>query len=114
MRISDWSSDVCSSDLVELRQAAPPCWEKHRTPPGCTGRVAFFYVPDNPLAKIQRIGFANDSPPHMVNHISAPWESPARQRHTADRKRAVTGKSMTVRVELGGRSIITKKKETSI
>src|SRR3546814_21007105 len=82
MRISDWSSDVCSSDLrrpvpaawcparissaqaerrcapsarppspapapsawvqrchgpVELRQAAPPFWEKHRTPPRLHG-----------------------------------------------------------------------------
>src|SRR3546814_9004090 len=31
MRISDWSSDVCSSDLLERRHAASHCWDTRRT-----------------------------------------------------------------------------------
>src|SRR3546814_18234322 len=35
MRISDWSSDVCSSDLPEpdIETAAPPAWKRRRVPP---------------------------------------------------------------------------------
>src|SRR3546814_12774528 len=35
MRISDWSSDVCSSDLPEpdIETAAPPAWKRRRAPP---------------------------------------------------------------------------------
>src|SRR3546814_17112439 len=40
MRISDWSSDVCSSDLAARRPAHPVAAEIHRTPrpaPPCHG-----------------------------------------------------------------------------
>src|SRR3546814_9219915 len=33
MRISDWSSDVCSSDLVEGHSGAPPCAGQLLRPP---------------------------------------------------------------------------------
>src|SRR3546814_16307529 len=84
MRISDWSSDVCSSDLVgggqiDARAADVPLlrsdgrphhdrWTGHRT--GDTGVVA---------------------------------------RRGGDRKSVVEGKSVSVRVDLGGRRIIKKK-----
>ena len=42
----------------------------------CTRRVAFFHVADDPLAKIQRIGFSLDPPPNMVNHTSSTLQSP--------------------------------------
>src|SRR3546814_4970900 len=35
MRISDWSSDVCSSDLVRFRHAAPDSRDEYRRVFGC-------------------------------------------------------------------------------
>src|SRR3546814_3568919 len=71
MRISDWSSDVCSSDLK-------PIAEEHLMP----GRVAVRRR-RRPRARQRRIG-------------SADW------------KCVVSGKSVSVRVDLGGRRIINK------
>src|SRR3546814_3692064 len=34
MRISDWSSDVCSSDLLTVLSACPPCTDFSRAKPG--------------------------------------------------------------------------------
>src|SRR3546814_18002569 len=72
MRISDWSSDVCSSDL-RLYQRLP-----HRPP--VAGRQA-----------------VRDRRRH--------------QRNQRSEERRV-GKSVSVRVDLGGRRIIKKKKQT--
>src|SRR3546814_15016992 len=73
MRISDWSSDVCSSDLRRHRVAG----HGHR--------------------------------------IGARWSRnrvrPLRPR--ADRKSVVKGKSVSVRVDLGGRRLIKKKTKHS-
>src|SRR3546814_13365237 len=65
----------CNAALVPLSFGMPHRRAGRNTehPRGCTGLVAFFYVPDNPLANLQRIGFASDSPPHMLHHFSAPW-----------------------------------------
>src|SRR3546814_18028343 len=83
MRISDWSSDVCSSDLLleyHLRasRAGPPVAPR----PGG--------------------GDYEDAPP---GSLGALHEGPA----LADRKSVVSGKSVSVRVDLGGRRIIQKK-----
>src|SRR3546814_15042850 len=76
MRISDWSSDVCSSDLPG------PGPEKRATSPAATGTVG---------------GLAGDED-------GGAGEEP-------DRKSVVEGKSVSVRVDLGGRRIIKKKKK---
>src|SRR3546814_21126910 len=82
MRISDWSSDVCSSDLpVCLRCALP------RT------RCATLLATPNGTA------VANPGP-----------DIPSVPR---DRKSVVWGKSVSVRVDLGGRRIIKKKNKCS-
>src|SRR3546814_11640989 len=47
-------------------------------------------------------------------HAVALWTRDAAQRSNLDRKRVVSGKSVSVRVDLGGRSIIQKKKRTHI
>src|SRR3546814_9024745 len=84
MRISDWSSDVCSSDL-------------HHTPespasPGCEALL----TPESTPA---------ESPPGGARrHCSA--GAPATRRSPGDRKSGVSGTSVSVRVDLGGRSII--------
>src|SRR3546814_7705036 len=72
MRISDWSSDVCSSDLGAKIES------KH-------GRPSFLHTHARPRGRAQgdpRLG--------------------------ADRKSVVSGKSVSVRVDLGGRRIIKK------
>src|SRR3546814_15900963 len=75
MRISDWSSDVCSSDLSCTRSAT--------STPARSGR--------RPAAR--RSSFRR-------------W-----RRARTDRKSVVSGKSVSVRVDLGGRRIIKNKNE---
>src|SRR3546814_19916451 len=91
MRISDWSSDVCSSDLplrltpvrIRIRQrprdpAAVPFLAAHRACMAADAGVEIDHQPELDLR----------------------WR---------DRKSVVSGKSVSVRVDLGGRRIIKKK-----
>src|SRR3546814_10432081 len=79
MRISDWSSDVCSSDLRRDRPAS-----------GKAGPAS---------------GWGSSRSVPLEGHIvtCAPKASPG------DRKSVVSGKSVSVRVDLGGSRIIKKK-----
>src|SRR3546814_3895777 len=81
MRISDWSSDVCSSDLPDAR-----------TGEGAGGTAAGVAAP------AQR-------PPGAG--ADRPGRAGADRRQ--ERKSVVKGKSVSVRVDLGGRRIIKKK-----
>src|SRR3546814_16219804 len=115
MRISDWSSDVCSSDLF------------HDALTGLSNRALFIDRVEHALARIRRsdvptpaVAFidlddfklVNDSLGHgagdallcVVAHRPSPGLRP-------DRKRVVTGKSGAVRVDLGSRRIHKKKKQ---
>src|SRR3546814_12390229 len=95
MRISDWSSDVCSSDLP-----------------------ARGMVPDTTIKRY------HNCPPHDARRLPPPVRCllypPARPGHAArgdlddsDRKSVVSGKSVSVRVDLGGRRCLkTKRKNT--
>src|SRR3546814_15984385 len=93
MRISDWSSDVCSSDLHLAENTAHDAANQE------------------PLHNQQR---------HRRHHAHAERETRDLSRHAqrkggeqedeqGDRKSGVTGKSVAVRVDLGGRRIIKKK-----
>src|SRR3546814_20152744 len=91
MRISDWSSDVCSSDLLSValyRQVAPPWLSPAPLP--CVAPTFLDVVKP-------RRGHLADSPSPPVSH--------------ADRKTVVYGKSVSVRVDLGGRRILNKQKQ---
>src|SRR3546814_18391946 len=97
MRISDWSSDVCSSDLR----------------PGAGGgkgaiTVARLHLPGAPRRRPRPAGPA--PPPAHRRH---PGRPPVGQRPAAvmpsDRKSAVSGNSVSVRVDLGGRRILKPK-----
>src|SRR3546814_11809948 len=82
MRISDWSSDVCSSDLYGNSQG----WVRlARSPPPIP-----FPLPTRPSWK----------PPPATPRLRATRRSEERR----------VGKSVSVRVDLGGRRIIKKKK----
>src|SRR3546814_19722202 len=86
MRISDWSSDVCSSDLPQRQRqqiAAPTADER----------------PRNRLR-----GHHRRPREPFYHHLAA-----VRQ----DRKGVVEGKSVSVRVDIGGSRIIKKKTRKS-
>src|SRR3546814_17489347 len=104
MRISDWSSDVCSSDLQRhrlvralLRLVQPRLREDQRQLPA---RRARHPRPSVAVHGGVRGDGAGDGPA---------VRTPAQ----LDRKSVVKGKSVSVRVDLGGRRIIKKKKKHS-
>src|SRR3546814_12512695 len=127
MRISDWSSDVCSSDLG--CRAAPPvrcpsaaqstarrasrrrstqAWRRIRPPvwpsraAGGAGLLSQSSCAENALA----LGSRREAP------AKSTWNLYADQAHIRgiDRKSVVSGTRVSVRVDLGGRRIIKKKK----
>src|SRR3546814_15844207 len=99
MRISDWSSDVCSSDLTAVATADLPTGAMTLgLRPECIRPAA---LDGAPLAArvqvVERLG--ERTLPHVVLDDGT------------DRKSVVEGKSVSVRVDLGGRRIIKKKKQ---
>src|SRR3546814_17982843 len=96
MRISDWSSDVCSSDLDRRRLPGRGAYrgvraEGHRQ--GARG---------GSVSRRRRLG-------RVRGRGSARKEA---RGGSTDRKSVVSGKSVSVRVDLGGRRSITKKKQS--
>src|SRR3546814_6902621 len=99
MRISDWSSDVCSSDLLIILAD-----QDLYTLPVALAAMSRQHVQDNEL---MMAGAVVTTLPVLILFLSL-------QRFylsgLLDRKSVVEGKSVSVRVDLGGRRIITKKK----
>src|SRR3546814_11604433 len=103
MRISDWSSDVCSSDLIAAGRVTRA--EQHAD------------ETDDLLQRARRIQQrpqrADDD--DAVNEVRARHQRRVQdRRHAADdleaeRKSVVEGKRVSVRVDLGARRIIKKK-----
>src|SRR3546814_20234642 len=104
MRISDWSSDVCSSDLAVQGTAFPLAWRQDRAPLDHErSRRARRRSRCESGAFHRRYGrdqAADAQPAAAVHDLDAA---------TGDRTRVVQGKSVSVRVDLGGRGIIKKK-----
>src|SRR3546814_12351252 len=101
MRISDWSSDVCSSDLEMRRcadRAANVAAKLERREPRRERRRRTARRATRPASQIPRIVGCS------VNVVIC--LKIARQ----DRKSVVEGKSVSVRVDLVGRRILKKKK----
>src|SRR3546814_11723199 len=103
MRMNDWSSDVCSSDLGRIITA--PFSFKEIDPEDPAGLPR--YVSDE--ERCRRVaGLA-------VNHARLRHLAPADRKlevllSAQDRKRVVEGTSVSVRVGLGGRGIFQHKK----
>src|SRR3546814_17373685 len=99
MRISDWSSDVCSSDLMR-KELPRNGWCPRLVDPPCRYRNSDirargqWYACANPPASNRRFT--------MSQHI--------KHNSSGDRKSVVWGKSVSVRVDLGGRRIIKTKR----
>src|SRR3546814_10955897 len=110
MRISDWSSDVCSSDLspgldFETKIIAKP--EAAQLLRRELARKAY---------KPESIALGTNTDPYQpvesrLKITRSLLEVLKETRHPLDRKSVVEGKSESVRVDLGGRRIIKKKKK---
>src|SRR3546814_11060622 len=110
MRISYWSSDVCSSDLSDRRKEHSRPKNRRTCARGQPG-----FEPDTPRSSGHprclprgaiRLPRARPETPIPRTGPGAPWQS------AKDRKSVGEGKSVSVRVDLGGRRIIKKKKNT--
>src|SRR3546814_13360528 len=116
MRISDWSSDVCSTDLggeftaedIDAMLAAQKkkCWY-------CGTKLTAYHVDHRiPLARGGSNGPANlviACPAcNLSKGAKMPWETANPRRLSADRKSVVEGKSVSVCVAHGGRRSIKK------
>src|SRR3546814_9629747 len=114
MRISDWSSDVCSSDLNDVNafEAAIRTWRAG----GGKGRVwiAFetLYSMEGdmaPIADFAKLAEAEDAWPLMDEaHATGVHGPQGRGLTAANRKSVVEGKSVSVSVGFGGRRVIKK------
>src|SRR3546814_12125544 len=124
MRISDWSSDVCSSDLRIARQgrgAGRRAWrgggrgELQRAPAAARAQAGV----GQDARRVSRLRAALRHTVRRRRGSARPSlgrapPSARRDRRAADRKSVVEGKRVSVRVDLGGRRIIKKKKHKRI
>src|SRR3546814_18958742 len=92
MRISDWSSDVCSSDLIVGPSA------------GTREQVLLNFYVAGPFA------WSGGETGHVGNEAAIVAQEQCRSQ--ADRTSVVQGKSVYVRVALGGRRIVNRKHHT--
>src|SRR3546814_14216412 len=108
MRISDWSSDVCSSDL--LRQS----FEDAKASTGAEEIESAF---DEARRDARSIGAEPDSGSRTVDAGTAPQlrDAPvaAPESYEEDRKSVVSGKGVSVRLDLGGRRLLQKKQKNN-
>src|SRR3546814_17411748 len=115
MRISDWSSDVCSSDLTRAFAEDGYAGLEHALRgidwDGFGGRFVIMITDassregNSPLSTTQ---MSTD----QVRQLALENQTAIYVLHLLDRKSVVTGQSGSVRVDLGGRRIIKKKKIT--
>src|SRR3546814_17288389 len=100
MRISDWSSDVCSSDLAQAIYEFPLV-DRDPLPRWTRGRLTLLGDAAHPMYPIGSNGSAQAI---LDARCLADSLVPARKGQV-DRKSVGTGKSVSVRVDLGGRRI---------
>src|SRR3546814_11362315 len=125
MRISDWSSDVCSSDLGQRSPAGPDHGRRlhssgrSRGPRGGRCRMTGASGPRTGLPAMRRFDpkrlwalVRKDSLQAIrdPSTLLIAFALPVVLLLLLDRKRVVQGKRVSVRVDLGGRRTIKKKK----
>src|SRR3546814_11953335 len=104
MRISDWSSDVCSSDLIGIAVLGKDqchlgqCLE------------CIFDVELHRGRLVDRGGWNTKVGDRDVLLVELRHELLSKRTEQQDRQSVVSGKSVSVRVDLGGRRLIKKNK----
>src|SRR3546814_17503038 len=114
MRISDWSSDVCSSDLGEVGGAAHAQRQQDVAEHGVrmdVGAGALQRLEPCVHRGAEDVGVGGVIDPAAARRRLAAVVAAAVVDLLADRTSVVSGKSVSVRVDLGGRRIIKKKKK---
>src|SRR3546814_15319948 len=109
MRISDWSSDVCSSDLARTPTSSDRTPGPERLRQRAFIEVIEFAAHGQPM---RQLGDAHRKPLDPLGDImrgGLALERGVHRQHDRSEERRV-GKSVSVRVDLGGRRIIKKKK----
>src|SRR3546814_11578570 len=113
MRISDWSSDVCSSDLSSDLALVLAAGQVLADLPEGYATVANFRSKGVP--RPNRILLSGSFFIYVVGSAVLSYvllrNAPDALKMAADRKSVVEGKSVSVRVDLGGRRIFKKKKK---
>src|SRR3546814_13985912 len=99
MRISDWSSDVCSSDLPG--RLAPEI---------LGGEIPVEQLVDHRVHIVGADILAVDVV-SMFPHVDHEQRLDARDQHGAERKSVAWGRSVSVRVDLGGGCIVQERTE---
>src|SRR3546814_16092486 len=105
MRISDWSSDVCSSDLQTVKQV------RAQTLGAGFSRAGTAAHADNVGAGAPRIEHVGYQLGRVLQIRVQNNDGLARGLGQADRKSGGSGKSVSVSVDLGGCSTIKKTKK---
>src|SRR3546814_18401573 len=104
MRISDWSSDVCSSDLLDHNVDIGMANHLHAV--GGDQNIAA-----HQSARLFDITHGNRRDFDTAPRPAGDFLDVACQYLPGDRKRVVSGKSVSVSVVLGGRRLIQKKQK---
>src|SRR3546814_21197483 len=132
MRISDWSSDVCSSDLrprcaislplVIAARRVEPLGKRRLSRRRTLAFLRLLLQGDGLQAELVVLhccGFELQPCAQIADFLGrycgrqpgSELFEPLRPRCDGDRKSVVSGKSVSVRVDLGGRRLIKKKKK---
>src|SRR3546814_16101690 len=124
MRISDWSSDVCSSDLATPLEHVPGYYREELAHLAATERVV--HLIDIVLRRTS-LAFVGGMTPETLREITDAvadalgWDAERRDHevartvevlrtaHRVDRQSVVAGNSVSVRVVLGGHRFIKNK-----
>src|SRR3546814_20412960 len=111
MRISDWSSDVCSSDLHRPSRRAPrKAGMMTLETPTSGGRRPILRLrgwQDEPNGENERTSESISAGPPRLRLT----KSRSNNRNRIDRTSAVSGTSVSDRVDLGGRRLIKQTKQ---
>src|SRR3546814_9031037 len=120
MRISDWSSDVCSSDLTQplmykTIRAHKTTRELYANQLAAEGVIAdgdAKKMADDHRDKLDAGEVTTDLAEVQPDESTIDWSKYLAGKLSEDRKSVGEGKRVSVRVYLGGRLIINKKKKT--
>src|SRR3546814_20794547 len=112
MRISDWSSDVCSSDLFNSTHGARKGLADTALKTANSGYLTRRLVDVAQDCIITEVDCGTERGLTVREVVEGAEVIATLGERILDRKSVVSGKSVSVRVDLGGRRLIKKKKHT--